>query len=210
MPKSKVNAHCEEDYNEQYWLISIINTGDKSGGHAALVVEGMESNPPNFFLKNFIGQYDIAANAEEQQSNSLNTKGYITKIKCFEDEQNKRDYEQAHYPARTYKVPRDKARAMIAAIKRDAEYTRLAMENMDKEKHGDVNYHRDATTGEIIRPFSFQYLGSTHPLVKFFGNADDGNNCAGWCLAKLTEEAGIEDADFLPKPKKVAGQCTIL
>jgi len=94
MPKSKVNPHCKEEFNEEKWLISIINTGSKSGGHAALVVEGMETDLSKpLFPSVFIGQYDIAANAEEKQDSSINTKGYVTKIKVYENEACTRDYE---------------------------------------------------------------------------------------------------------------------
>ena len=128
MPKSKVNPHCKEEFNEEKWLISIINTGSKSGGHAALVVEGMETDLSKpLFPSVFIGQYDIAANAEEKQDSSINTKGYITKIKVYENEECTRDYEKLNYPAKSYIVSREQAKRMIIAIKQDRDRTEAAM-----------------------------------------------------------------------------------
>ena len=93
------------DYDEQTWVVSIINTEtwDITGGHSAIVVEGLEDNSLSIYEKKvFIGQYDIGASAEVQSC--INTEGIIHNIRCYENEKNTRNYEELKFPARSYCV----------------------------------------------------------------------------------------------------------
>ena len=200
MPQSKINSKFE--FNKNKWVVSVLNTQPSlfSGGHAAIVVEGEEMDG-----KPFIGQYDIGAYGDDRlQANSINIKDDITNIKCFENadnrkafpktERDKKDsYEEKKYPAMSYNVSPDAAKKMIASIKEDKERTEKARQNGFDEK------------GEPIRFLKFQRLGKHHPLVKIFGDPNEGNNCAGWCLEKLAV-AGIGDETGKPKPKVVSGE----
>ncbi len=208
MPASVINDKFNVTKDE--WVVSIINTGSKFGGHAAIIVEGVEIDEKHpFFQKVFVNQYDIAANAEEEQGSSLNTKGYITKIKSFEYEENKRDYQEKKFPGESKYVEPLAVKRMIDSIKKDAIRTERAMENISRKTRGEPLILDEKNIP--IEPFRFQYLGKNHPLVKIFGNTTEGNNCAGWCLEKFSV-ANIGDENVIPKPKKVAGQikCTIL
>ena len=127
---SRINGDYE--INEQQWVISILNTtGSLVSGHSAIVVEGLEADSKSIYMKPFIGQYDIAAASEE---GGMNAKGYITKIKIFENEQNKRNYAEEKYPARSYYATPAAAKQMILSIKEDAGRTAQAMENWQRER----------------------------------------------------------------------------
>lgn len=68
----------EKRFNEDTWVVSIVNTTKKLflGGHAAIVVEGIDENH-----EMFLGQYEIFSGAEEEQS-GVNEKGVIVNIEC--------------------------------------------------------------------------------------------------------------------------------
>lgn len=212
MRKSKINSKFE--YNEIKWVVSVLNTtGSLIGGHAAIVVEGVEEDSFSLNKKLFIGQYDISANSEE--GDLINPQGYITKIKCFENEENKRDYEKEQCPSQSYYVTRLAAWRMIAFIKADRARTAQAMENwarkgrnLKKGEHEPKESLIVDLNGNPIEPLKYQKLGKHHPLVKLFYDADKGDNCAGWCLEKLAI-AGIGDGTDIPKPKIIAGQCIL-
>jgi hypothetical protein len=188
MPQSRINETYE--YNENIWIISVVNTtGSIVAGHTAIVVEGLEKMD-GIYEKPFIGQYDIAANAEEESC--INVKGYITKIKCFENEENKRDYAKEKYPALSYYVEPIKAKEMIRSVKEDALKTKQAM-----------------TIGSYVDLLRYQKLGKNHLLTQLLGDPLNGDNCTGWCLEKLAI-AGVGNGNGKPKPFWQAGQCIFL
>ena len=211
MRKSKINPEFE--YNQTKWVVSVLNTtGSLIDGHAAIVVEGMEEDRFSLNKKLFIGQYDISANSE---TGGLNPQGYITKIKCYENEENKRDYEKERYPSQSYYVTRLAAWKMIASIQADRARTAQAMENWARDsrnsKKGEHEQKESLIVdldGKPIEPLLYQKLGKHHPFVKLLFDPEKGDNCAGWCLEKLAI-AGIGDGTGIPKPKVIAGQCLI-
>lgn len=183
--QSKINK--EFDYNHNKWVVSIINTASGQG-HSAIVVEGQIKGDDSKFhptYKNFIGQYDISANAQDDGDGcGINTNGYITKIKCFENERCKRDFEKANYPSKSYWVRPDDAQKMIQSIKADA-----------------IKIERAWATNDMSQMLKYQKLGKHHILVQLFGDPEKGDNCTGWCLEKLAI-AGIGDGKGKPKPTK--------
>ena len=214
MRKSKINPELE--YNEIKWVVSVLNTtGSLVDGHSAMVVEGIEEDHFSMNKKVFIGQYDISVGSEAKQGGLINPQGYITKIKCFENEENKRDYERERFPSQSYHVTRLAARKMIAFIKADCARTEQAMENWAREsrnlRKGEHEKKESLIVdleGKPIEPLRYQKLGKHHPLVSLMYNPEQGDNCAGWCLEKLAI-AGIGDGTGLPKPKVIAGQCIL-
>ncbi len=208
MPASVINNKFNVSKDE--WVVSIINTGSKSGGYAAIVVEGIETDEKySLFQQAFINQYDITAQPDPEQSGSLNIKGYINQVRCYEGAENKRDYQGKKFPGESKYAEPLAVKRMIDSIKKDAVHTERAMENISRKARSEPLILDEKNIP--IEPFRFQYLGKNHPLVKIFGNTTEGNNCASWSLEKLSI-ANIGDGDGIPKPKKVAGQikCTIL
>ncbi len=211
MTKSKIDPKFE--YNETKWVVSVLNTTRSLiEGHIAIVVEGIEEDHFSLNKKIFIGQYDISAAAE---GGSINPQGYISKIKCFENGENKRDYEKERYPGQSYYVTRLAAWKMIAAIKADYARTEQAMENYARKKRNLRKEEYEVKEslivdldGKPIEPLPYQKLGKHHPFVKLLFNPEQGDNCAGWCLEKLAI-AGIGDGTGIPKPKVVSGQCLL-
>lgn len=190
---SKINNKF--DYDSDKWVVSIINTAPGKG-HSVIVVEGqIKVVDEKFFptYKEFIGQYDISANAQDVGYGcGINTSGYITKIRCYENEQCTRDYEKAKYPSKSFWVTPSDAQAMIDSIKNDADYIQNAWD-----------------TGNVDQLLKYQNLGKHHPLVELFGEPDKGDNCTGWCLEKLAI-AGIGDGKGKPKPtKQTESNCMI-
>ncbi len=212
MRQSKINPKFE--YNEAKWVVSVLNTtGSLIDGHAAIVVEGIENDHFSLNKKVFIGQYDISANSEE--GGLINPQGYITKIKCYENEENKRDYESKRYPSQSYYITRLAAWKMVASIKADRARTEQAMENwarnsrnLKKGEHEQKESFILDLDGKPIEPISYQKLGKHHPFVKLLLDPEQGDNCAGWCLEKLAI-AGIGDGTGIPKPKVISGQCLL-
>ena len=205
MPNSRITPNYQ--YDENQWVISVLNTAGKDSGHSAIVVEGLERAGGSPHSLPFIGQYEITAAAEEG-SGSINVVGIITRIKCFENEQNTRDYERERYPARSYYATPAAAKAMIAAIKKDQLLTEQAMKNSTRRVSGEALISGD--DGQPIEALRYQKLGMDHPLVRLLGNPANGDNCAGWCLKKLAI-AGIGDGHGKPKPYWQAGQwCNVM
>jgi len=191
MPRSAVNTKKDYEFTTDRWLVTVLNTGSPFAGHAMIVVEGMESKIPNFFEQQlFVGQYDINALLEVDESSTvnINRKGKITTVRCFETNQYTREYKQ--YTSRSEYVTSVQAKAMIASIKEDRDVC------------------ESAQRGECEFP-NFQLVGSNH----FLSELDMGDNCASWCLKKLAV-AGIGDGSGLSKPEVVArgweGLCVIL
>lgn len=184
MPRSTVNNKYE--FNSTIWVISVLNKGSKLGGHATIVVEGLQNNPMGFHNELFVGQYDINAVPFEDQKSRLNVKGAITKICCFESNTytNKQPY--SSYPSKSYLVGYQDAKAMIASIKEDKRICEQASRN------------------EQEYPL-YQYLGKKH----FLADEEEGDNCASWCVSKLAV-AGVGDRSAKSKPKVVVGSCVIL
>lgn len=212
---SVINSAFE--YDAKKWVISILNTTprDVIQGHSALVIEGFEKDPVQLHkLKPILIQYDLTSAAEEN-SGSINTKGYITKIRRYgttdEDKEsgkeNKRDYAALNYPARSYRVDAEAAKAMIRSIERDRIRTDQAMENWSRGARGETLLLDEA--GQPIEPLRYQKLGKHHPIVALFGSSVHGDNCAGWCIHQLSV-AGIGDGTDKPKPAIAAGQCAVL
>jgi hypothetical protein len=182
MRSSRVKENYE--FNTEIWVVSVLNTGSKLGGHAMIVVEGIQRNSHSLYDQLFIGQYDIRATLDEFQDSSLNSKGKITEIKCHEGFEYKREYKM--YTSKCHYVTPLKAKEMIASIKEDQAVC-------ERASHGKGDYP------------SFQYLGTNHLLSE----TNMGDNCASWCLKKLAI-AGIGDGSGKSKPEKVAGGCLIL
>lgn len=206
MPKSVINNDFE--ITENKWVVSILNTTRSlTEGHSAIVVEGIENDSTHIYKKSFIGQYDITSSSDESQSGCVNPTGYITKVKIFENEENKRNYKEEKFPAKSYYVLPILAKKMIVAIKEDEKRTKQAMENWSRESTRKPLILDESQNP--ITPLKYQKLGKNHLLVGFFGSTAAGDNCTGWCLEKLAI-AGIGDGTGKPKPAIQSGQCFIL
>jgi len=186
MATSKVNAEYNE-INENRWLISILNTGAKSGGHSILVLEGIERVATSVFPQPFIIQYDIRAVADTADDSSFgNHKGHISEIRIFDSRDplsRERDY--TPFPSRSdYCEDIDRARAMMASIAKD---------KREIEQEG--------------KHVPYQFFGEKG----LFSQRGAGQNCTGWCIDKMVI-AGI-DVHGLTKPKIAASslsRCVIL
>lgn len=313
MPKSRINS--DQEYDQKTWIISILNTTDILIGHSALVVEGLETDPTSIYPRAFLGQYDISTVDDGKDegtcagSSFLNNTGFITKIKCFENQtyqlclllddtepekgkfyirkkenfrgifleyrvlspmgltengqiteedfkherqqlqdfkhiiqdpfsidklkpflskllvapskkahthlENKRNYEEEKFPAKSYPVSNLKAKEMIRSIYADELRCVKGNENLEIQKRNQLRIPEEKEAlhldekGTVIELPRFQKFGKDHPLVKAFGNPEAGNNCTGWCLGKLLI-AGVDPGHTKPKPKVAAGQCFIL
>lgn len=181
MAKSKIDI--TKQFNEEVWVVSVLNTGDKLGGHAMIVVEGMQKNS-GFHSQLFVGQYDILAVPTENQDAVINKKGCITDVRCFEADQCQRSYEE--YASKSYFIDPNEAKKMIISIKKDKEIC-------DKAKRGEGEY-----------PL-YQYVGTIHPL----SDTGMGHNCASWCVEKL-KEGGINLDVSFAKPKSLVSDCSVM
>lgn len=180
--KSKVKSNYE--FDEETWVVSVVNTGDKLPGHAIIVVEGIKLLDERGAKSAFITQYDIQAALfpNEMQDSVLNKKGYIKEIRIFETS---RDYKL--YQSKSHYALPEKVKDMIASIEADKIICERASKN-------EPNYEFP----------SYQLYGEG-----FFGSKGKGDNCAGWCDKKLAL-AGIGNGTGKPKPKVVASRCIIL
>lgn len=165
-------------FSQNRWVISIVNSKGNTllSGHAVMVIEGIDEK-----LKLFRWEYDITANAPENMpdQNSLNQKGFITKIRGPNEGKAVRDY--TNNPKVSYYFGPDDVKIIVEEIKKDAIQTEKAMANLNKE---DAQKERDEN-GKIYELLRYQKLGKDHILVKLFGDDEHGNNCAGWCYEKL-------------------------
>lgn len=212
--KSVINGALS--YDEKWAVVTVVNTQGLIFGHTAIVVEFLEKDENLLFVKPFIGHYDIVAdesafrelheNNDSSLIRKLNKKGYITEIRCSENEHNQRPYKEKNWPHYSWRVPVSNAKKMIMSIKRDAINTKKAYENYLQISRYEKPIHlkEDGSPYEL---FLFQRLGNTHPLVKFLGDTNAGNNCAGYCNDKLSEHLGI--LIEISKPKKSAHQCSL-
>jgi hypothetical protein len=184
MPKSICNSRMS--YNNEIWIISIINWGSKIGGHCVLLVEGAEENGTNF-----IGEYHICVEQEpstQQEKESffnkhINKYGIIKEIKINEDDHYYENHIASYVKlsSRSYAVEPMLARKMISSIYADA---KQCEEN---------NY------------IKYQFLGDRHPLATKLA----GINCAEWCRLKLLE-AKVDVNAIFDKPKSLTSACSIL
>lgn len=201
-------------YNEEIWVVSVINTGEKLFGHAAITVEGIKIGPayPDS-LKIFINHYDIRAQEYEQNNFRIfdkisNKKGYIHEITCDEEDKNKRHYKQKKYPGHSWMVSAIEAQKMIDAIHEDQKHTKKAVENQLRILDNKDPLYFDEN-GKPIGFLQYQRLGNDHPFVLLFGNTTAGQNCADWCDRKLKNHLGIDNGG-MSKPKVSAHQCCIV
>ena len=105
MPKSRVTTDYE--FNEEEWVVSVLNSGSAIEGHSVLVVEGMD----NGHL--FVGHYDINAKI------ITGGKGVITRINCNESDSYLFEYKE--FTRKSYRyIPKGKVREMISSIRADA------------------------------------------------------------------------------------------
>ena len=223
MPRERSVIDPAYSYSNNLWIVSFLNflgTGDtcaddvedqhnnsyKQGtsgplnlffsGQAAIVVEGFKivDDKP----QKFIGEYYIKAMQwGKPKLSGINKIGYITKIRCFENDQNILHYCSKKFLHRSHNVLVTNAKKMIEAIKKDAVQTEKAWEN--KERPQRLPPLNVDANGKAITFLPYQFIGMNHPLVKLFGRSADGDNCAGWCLQKM-KIAGIGDGTGKPTP----------
>jgi len=182
MPVSKINPTLI--FEQTSWFVSVLNTGDKLGGHSMLVIEGVEKLPDSIYSSLFIGQYDIKAEIYKDDEAVINSKGYISEVRCFETNKYTRDYSQ--YPSKTYPIDPESARKMIDSIEEDQKVCLRAAK-------GEGEYRK------------YQLVGDKHP----FSEIGMGVNCASWCIEKL-EIGGININPIMTKPDKLTRSCNIL
>ena len=184
------------NYDAEEWIVSILNTGEKRGGHAVIVVEGLKTADTSSvsmqfsaYLEKFVGQYDIFAAPDDTLTSSFNLKGHICNVECKEDKSVTRAGGYQQFSSKSYKVDAKNALKMIASIKVDHEACEQA-------KRGEREYPK------------YQYLGTDHPLIQLVGSVEDGHSCASWCARKLEIATGGKHNGA--KPKVIANQCLIL
>jgi len=194
MGKSIINNEFE--YDEQTWIVTVLNTGSKFGGHSIIVVEGLKTNSIHNRVENFIGQYDIKFTKYAIQDSSFNTKGYVSSVDIFENTKSERHY--GDHTAKSYCVDAGKAQEMILSIKKDQDKIHQLNAMIT---NGSVA--QDAIDSVFIKQYGFleyQLIGKSSVLA----DEGAGDNCAGWTLAKLAV-AGIGDGNGKPIPQKAAG-----
>lgn len=193
MPKFTSRINSKHEFNENFWLISVVNTGNRFKGHSVLVVEGItkisDDNASFFNQQLFVGRYDITAELYEQQDSSINLKGYINEVRIKEGSTYEavltRDYGQfsskTHPPVEYIKVQK-----MLESIHADKKKVALSLQQ---------------GSGFL----EFQQVGKNSLLA----DEGRGDNCAGWILEKLAI-VGIGDGTAKPVPAKVSGDCKII
>jgi hypothetical protein len=219
-------------YNEQMWVVSILNTGARLGGHSVLVVEGIRGNDV------FLGSYDILARALPDQNGAglfssfenINRKGYISQVRVFE---NTKPVVVAHTEKTTEGVVL--VTAGVPPIFASLTTHETPVQNMgrfDYSQYPAQSYYIPAAKAEEMivaikldksvceKADAGQGPGNGPDKTEYppyqmlgkdsmFTNPENGDNCAGWCLKKLAI-AGIGDGTGKPMPAKATGQCTIL
>lgn len=152
--------------NRQYiysdkWCVSVINYN--SGyifGHSLICVEGISCDN-----NIFVNYYEIKASMLQESTCfcfSINLYGVISDVRIRENV----EYDMRYDKCRTKcfsSIHRDKVISMIESIKLD--------------KYTTLNYN---STGN--NPIKFQLVGNNTIL----SDIDKGNNCAGWCIEKLS------------------------
>jgi len=185
---SKVASDTQIGFNENRWVVSVLNSGSKKSGHSIIVIEGLKPKPGNeLFNKLYIGQFELLAVVDD----SINPKGYVSEIRCFEtNEYNSNHDRYKKMQSRSWIVLATDALTIIQSIKQDIQ----KLENNER-----IEYQFfPLTSGSIIKK------------TDQYGNTADAVNCAKWCQEKL-EAGGIIDYSPLKLPEKVAGgwYCTI-
>lgn len=182
-PMLKSQIQPSWDILEQSWVVSLLNTGSKIGGHAVIVVEGIKNN------RIWVGQYDIKAIAVIEKATDLvqssigNIPGYINRIDIFERDSYGRDYSQ--YSAKSWMASPEKIEIMITKIKE-------AKERLNNE---------DAP---------FQAAGNKRSLI-LGGNG--GHNCVTWAEEQLTHAGignGTIKTDKIKAAPQIHAGCAIL
>lgn len=172
MLKSQVASDTRYTFNEDRWIVSMLATGDKTGGHAKIVVEGLNNdtgwltdkgnNPTGSNL--FIAEYHIIPDTNPFIQNSIippaliNTKCkfgiYFTERSEYKADKIK---QYAESTSKSWRINKERAMRMINAIKKEqADY--------------DLKYNYQA----------YQFAGK----YRIFGS-NDGHNCDTWCEEKL-------------------------
>lgn len=203
-----------------HWVVTLLNvakgSGQFIGGHAMLIVEGLEQEDEKYIPKMFIGKYDIYAELENgsnenkisenlgfissQQSRILQTaynfvdrnkEGIVTTVNVNEsNDYGKRDYADCKI-SYSGVFPKANVLQMIADIKADRAKT---IKTWQACQAGEPN-----ASAEFIK---YTFLDHRHPLSA----SEDGVNCQGWCLNKL-EILGVDIQKLSTKPAK---KCVIL
>lgn len=190
-------------FDEDQWVISVINGGRATSGHAFLLVEGLQQATQSAETRStlFVGQYDITATMDgnlpdpgffSSTLEKVNPMGTVSQVRAFEGSAYRYPDDEQYYQqfsSRCWHASPENVLAMIESIKKDKAA-------VDQANRGE---------GEPIR---FQLIGSKGgPLQALFSEENGGLNCAEWCMQKLTV-ADIQ-LDVKPKPEKVAGGCSI-
>lgn len=177
MRKSQVNARFE--FDEDIWVVSVLNTGAATGGHAILVVEGMQA------AQLFVGQYDIRAQGSPAPGSSVNIIGQINNVFI-------RESNNYSYPGGYQKLS-SQSFTMDARCFPDLKASILA----DKDITDKAN---TSGSGHI----KYELVGSKGVLHALFGSDYGGINCAEWCQRKL-KVIGLDAgklAEKVPMPQK--------
>jgi len=169
--KSKVNP--EYDFDNQRYVVHLINTGDALGGHLVILVEGLK-NDGSLFVR----QFDIRARERTEttqdtlQSTLGNTQGYISAILTHKQYRPGFNYSQkSHSPQPWYATP-EAVKRMRTSIKDKQRQLNDALDENGKLKEGKEP------------PFKWQMAGSR----RWWGlGGNGGDNCVTWSQRELIE-----------------------
>jgi len=162
MPKSKVSE--DFTFNEEVWVVSILNTGAKMSGHSVILVEGIKDGAA------FVRQCDITAELLPEETKSIirepfrNVKGKINQVRIFE----------SYHP--TLEYDKKSSRSVYA----DPESVLLMLNAIEQDRDTTIKAQR----GEGLY-LQYEYSGR---YSMFSSGAAD--NCPTWCYEKL-KIAGI-------------------
>ncbi len=154
------------NYDDNQWLISLLNTGSKTAGHAMIIVEGREKG------ENFVGQYEVtgyvlknpATSAERFQNAIGNDIGYICAIRALEGK------------ICTYPKPFSKLSSMTwTALKSD-------VKNMITNIHDMKKQTEDAIKNQQPLPYVYQKAGSKRSALL---GGNQGDNCVTWAKKQI-------------------------
>ena len=198
------NSILKENYvfDDSKWVVSLLNTGAKLGGHTLILVEGTISG------NKFIGQYDIKAtlNPEEKESSipffAKNAKGFIHLVEVHEGDSYVRKYQQNSKiiavdmskrfeisSSRSWYVLPAKVQEMIDSIKEDMRYVASITEQIENLKDAFFSLDDDKKKNDILLEMQGHYPRyQVAGIDRFFGEIDNngGHNCATWCIEKLS------------------------
>ncbi len=187
--KHKSQVSADYRYDENDWVVSVLNTDDKwlgLPGHSMIVIEGIATEEDQAWAKlgeNFVRMYDVQAKLFEEQKSRVNLEGYIFEVREFVIHRSE-GYDST--PKRSYIIKSSKVRNFIVSIKKDQAQCQEA-----KEKNNLSLYPEYQLMGENSR---------------FFSNPNAGQNCASWVDNKLLL-LGINKSHPV-KPKELT--CLIL